>query len=59
MLAALTGAICCALAIRDAVRDLGLEVRLGLHAGECEMLDAKVAGIAVAIGLRFRAGSGR
>jgi pimeloyl-ACP methyl ester carboxylesterase len=48
-------AIRCALAIRDAVRDLGLEVRLGLHTGECEVLDAKVAGIAVAIGARVSA----
>ena len=45
----------CALAIRDAVRELGIEVRLGLHAGECEVLDAKVAGIAVAIGARVSA----
>jgi pimeloyl-ACP methyl ester carboxylesterase len=53
-------AIRCALAIRDAVRDIGLEVRLGLHTGECEVLDAKVAGIAVAIGARVsaRAGAG-
>jgi class 3 adenylate cyclase len=48
-------AIRCALAIRDAVRDLGLELRLGLHAGECEVLDGKVAGIAVAIGARVSA----
>jgi class 3 adenylate cyclase len=48
-------AIRCALAIRDAVREIGLEVRLGLHAGECEVLDAKVAGIAVAIGARVSA----
>jgi class 3 adenylate cyclase len=48
-------AIRCALAIRDAVRDLGLELRLGLHTGECEVLDAKVAGIAVAIGARVSA----
>jgi len=48
-------AIRCALAIRDAVRDVGLEVRLGLHAGECEVLDGKVAGIAVAIGARVSA----
>jgi class 3 adenylate cyclase len=45
----------CAIAIRDAVRELGLEVRLGMHAGECEVLDAKVAGIAVAIGARVSA----
>ena len=31
-------------------RDIGLEVRAGLHSGECELLDGKVAGIAVAIG---------
>jgi class 3 adenylate cyclase len=45
-------AIRCALAIRDAVRSLDLQVRLGLHAGECELLDGKIAGIAVAIGAR-------
>ena len=48
-------AIRCALAIRDAVREIGLQVRLGLHTGECEVLDAKVAGIAVAIGARVSA----
>jgi class 3 adenylate cyclase len=48
-------AIRCALAIREAVRELGLEVRLGLHAGECELLDGKVAGIAVSIGARVSA----
>jgi len=48
-------AIRCALAIRDAVRDIGLELRLGLHTGECEVLDGKVAGIAVAIGARVSA----
>jgi class 3 adenylate cyclase/predicted esterase len=45
----------CALAICDAVREIGLQVRIGLHAGECEMLDGKVAGIAVAIGARVSA----
>jgi class 3 adenylate cyclase len=45
----------CALAIRDAMREIGLEVRIGLHAGECEMLDGKVAGIAVSIGARISA----
>jgi len=37
------------------VRALGLEVRLGLHAGECEVLEGKVAGIAVSIGARVSA----
>ena len=45
----------CALAIRDVIGDLGLQVRLGLHTGECEVLDGKVAGIAVAIGARVSA----
>jgi pimeloyl-ACP methyl ester carboxylesterase len=48
-------AIRCALAIRDALGEVGLQVRLGLHAGECEVLDGKVAGIAVAIGARVSA----
>jgi class 3 adenylate cyclase len=48
-------AIRCALAIHQAVRDVGLQVRIGLHAGECEVLDGKVAGIAVAIGARVSA----
>ena len=48
-------AIHCAQAIRDAVGEIGLPVRLGLHAGECEILDDKVAGIAVAIGARVSA----
>ena len=37
------------------MRELGLEVRLGLHAGECELLDGKIAGIAVSIGARVSA----
>jgi class 3 adenylate cyclase len=36
-----------ALAIRDAVGDLGLEVRSDLHVGECEIADGKPSGIAV------------
>ena len=48
-------AIRCAQAIRDTMRDIGVQVRLGLHAGECEVLDGKVAGIAVAIGARVSA----
>ena len=45
----------CAQAIREAVGEIGLQVRLGLHAGECEILDGKVAGIAVSIGARVSA----
>jgi pimeloyl-ACP methyl ester carboxylesterase len=45
-------AIRCACAITDQVRELGLEVRAGLHTGECEVMDGKVGGIAVHIGAR-------
>ncbi|MEO6579245.1 MAG: adenylate/guanylate cyclase domain-containing protein [Candidatus Limnocylindria bacterium] len=48
-------AIRCACAIRDSVHELGIEIRAGLHAGECELLDEKVTGIAVAIGARVAA----
>ncbi len=42
----------CALAIRDVVRSLGIEIRAGLHTGECELIASKVGGIAVHIGAR-------
>ena len=45
-------AIRCASAIRDGVRSVDLQVRAGLHTGECELLDGKVGGIAVHIGAR-------
>jgi pimeloyl-ACP methyl ester carboxylesterase len=48
-------AIRCACSITEAVRDLGLHVRAGLHTGECELLDDKVGGIAVHIGARVAA----
>lgn len=48
-------AVRCACAIRDSVRELGVEIRAGLHAGECELLDDKITGIAVAIGARVAA----
>jgi class 3 adenylate cyclase/pimeloyl-ACP methyl ester carboxylesterase len=48
-------AIRCAGAITRAVADLGLQVRAGLHTGECEVVDNKVAGIAVSIGARVAA----
>ena len=45
-------AIRCAQAIVESVRPLGLEVRAGLHTGEVEIADGKVAGIAMNIGAR-------
>jgi class 3 adenylate cyclase len=45
-------AIRCACAITESVRELGLEVRAGVHTGECELMNAKVGGIAVHIGAR-------
>jgi class 3 adenylate cyclase/pimeloyl-ACP methyl ester carboxylesterase len=51
-------AIRCAQAIREAVARLGLEVRAGLHTGECETIDGKVGGIAVVIGARVGAEAG-
>ncbi len=45
-------AIACACAIRDQVRTLELEIRAGVHTGECELIDGKPGGIAVAIGAR-------
>lgn len=51
-------AIRCACAITDGVRQLGLSVRAGLHTGECEMADGKVAGIAVHTGARVAAQAG-
>jgi class 3 adenylate cyclase len=51
-------AIRCAKAIRDAVRGLGLEVRAGLHTGECERVEDSVAGIAVHTGARVMAKAG-
>jgi class 3 adenylate cyclase len=45
-------AIRCACRISDEVRELGLEIRAGLHLGEAEVLDGKVGGIAVNVGAR-------
>jgi pimeloyl-ACP methyl ester carboxylesterase len=48
-------AIGCAHAIREAVRAIGLEVRSGLHTGECVLAGQKLAGIAVHTGARVAA----
>jgi class 3 adenylate cyclase len=64
MLAAFDGqpgaarAIRCAAAIRQAVRTLGLEIRAGVHAGECELVGDAIGGIAVHIGARVMARAG-
>ena len=51
-------AIVCALEITERVRELGIEVRAGLHTGECELVDGKCAGITVSIGARVAANAG-
>jgi len=48
----------CACAIADEIRPLGIEVRAGLHTGECEMIDDDVGGIAVHIGARVASFAG-
>jgi class 3 adenylate cyclase len=48
-------AVQCACAVADAVQPLGLVIRAGLHTGECEVMGAKVGGIAVHIGARVAA----
>jgi len=53
-------AVRCAFAVRDGVRRLGLEIRAGVHTGECEAVAGKLGGIAAIIGARVRdlAGAG-
>jgi class 3 adenylate cyclase len=51
-------AIHCANEIHERVRDLGLEVRAGVHTGECELVDGKCAGISVSTGARIAALAG-
>ena len=48
-------AIACAIEVADAVADLGLEIRSGLHTGEVEATGEKVGGIAVHVGARILA----
>lgn len=45
----------CAVAIVEAAADLGLEIRAGLHTGECEALSGKLTGIAVHTAARISA----
>jgi pimeloyl-ACP methyl ester carboxylesterase len=48
----------CARAIAEAVRPLGIEVRAGLHTGECEVMNGDLGGIAVHTGARVSAEAG-
>ena len=48
-------AIRCAVAIRRAMHALGLELRTGVHTGECELLGDRIAGIAVHTSARIAA----
>jgi pimeloyl-ACP methyl ester carboxylesterase len=51
-------AVRCACAIADAVRALGIEVRAGVHTGECEFVGDRVRGVAVHTGARVAALAG-
>jgi len=54
-------AVRCALAVRDALKSSGLDVRAGLHTGECQIVGANLSGMAVHIAARVsaRANSGQ
>jgi class 3 adenylate cyclase/pimeloyl-ACP methyl ester carboxylesterase len=51
-------AIRCAQDIVETIRPLGIEVRAGLHSGECEVVDGKCSGLSVSIGARVMANAG-
>jgi DNA-binding SARP family transcriptional activator/class 3 adenylate cyclase len=51
-------AVRCACAVAESVHAVGLDVRAGLHTGECEVMDDKLGGIAVVIGARVSAEAG-
>jgi len=51
-------AIRCAQEIVETVRPLAIEVRAGLHTGECEIVDGKCSGLSVSIGARVMANAG-
>jgi class 3 adenylate cyclase len=48
-------AIRCAISIREELRKLGIQIRVGLHTGECELLGDDIGGVAVHIGARVEA----
>jgi class 3 adenylate cyclase len=52
-------AIHCALAIREDLHRIGLDVRAGIHTGECEVLHDKLAGVAIHVAARIAASGSR
>ena len=52
-------AIECARTLHEELGALGLEIRIGIHTGECERIDGKLGGIAVPIGARIMSLAGR
>jgi class 3 adenylate cyclase len=53
-----TQSIRCAEALRDDAEKLGIEIRVGIHTGECELLETDIGGIAVHIAARILAEAG-
>ncbi len=51
-------AIRCAQEVGARVRDLGIEIRAGVHTGECELIDGKIGGLSVTIGARVASNAG-
>ena len=51
-------AVRCAQEIAERVRETGLEIRAGIHTGECETIDGKTSGLAVSIGARVSSKAG-
>ncbi len=51
-------AIRCGMDVAQGVRDLGIEIRAGVHTGECELIDGKPGGISVTTGSRISALAG-
>jgi class 3 adenylate cyclase/pimeloyl-ACP methyl ester carboxylesterase len=51
-------AIRCAMEVSHRVIDLGIEVRAGVHTGECELMDGEISGLTVSIGARIAAKAG-
>jgi class 3 adenylate cyclase len=54
-----TRAVRCAHSIARATGEIGVDVRAGLHTGECELMGDDVGGMAVHIGARISALAGR